>query len=136
MMHWLNRQPWVRTSERRLLVAHRSIALTIKSVKRAFISKGRMMKTFDYINNLHDAGDFVGIQRLVRTLQEEMPKPWVPHYYKYNELLAYCYFLQDVRTADANRRMGLLDDLRGMLNMDHELGDSIYRAAVELLVGE
>ena len=131
MLQWidtLNNKPWVSTSERNLLAAHDTMALRLKRVRRIFIKKGKMMKTFDHINRLHDTRNYKGIQRVADMLYRDMPSPWSPRHHKYHELIGYCQFLKEIRAGGE----GLLEELRASLNMGHELGDAIYKAAVAI----
>lgn len=126
----VSKEPWVRESERNLVVVHNTISSRIKSIKRTFFKKGQMMKTFEYINSLHDKNDYVAIERVIRLLRKEMPPSWSssPRYYKYQELIAYCEFLVEIRNAtDPYTISRCAVNLIESLNMGHELGRVIER---------
>lgn len=139
MYLWLNKvskSPFVIKSERNLLITHNTLASGIKAAKRLLIKRGKMMKTFDYINRLHSKEDYTAIERVIQTLYGEI-KPEHIHQsnrYKYYELIGYCIFLQEYKyVKDGAMLASMAKDLLDTLNVGHELGRSIERR-VKMLV--
>ena len=130
MLSKMSQSPFYIKSERNLLLTHNTLASAIKRTKRLLMKRGKMMKTFDYINRLHEKNDNAAIERVVDILYSEI-KPDHIHQsnrYKYYELISYCYFLQEYKFVnDATTLADLATDLIKILNMGHELGRSIER---------
>ena len=124
----MSKSPFVVNSERNLLRIHNDMTTKIKSFKRLFIKRGLMMRTFDNINRLHQAGDYSGISRMVSQLHSEIPPHWTPRHSKYLELIHYCCFLEFYRNRDDNEEAAIIaEDLISTLNMGHELGRAIEK---------
>jgi hypothetical protein len=128
---------FVEHSERRLLVIHNAIAAKVKAFKRIFVKKGLMMRTFDYINQLHENKDFKGISKMITQLQIEYMDPQYRFNrdYKYNELIGYCFFLEDYRIKKNDAEGIILGaELIGTLNVGHELGRSIEKKILQIIL--
>jgi hypothetical protein len=128
---------FVEHSERRLLVIHNAIAAKVKAFKRIFVKKGLMMRTFDYINQLHENKDFKGISKMITHLQIEYMDPQYRFNrdYKYNELIGYCFFLEDYRIKKNDAEGIILGaELIGTLNVGHELGRSIEKKILQIIL--
>ena len=121
-------------SERRLLAIHNAITPKIKSFKRFFIEKGKMMTIFENISWMYQAKDFSGIIQISEYLQRSIPVHWSPRYYKYYELIQYCIFLEKYhyRTNDIEG-LELASELLGLLNVGHELGRAIEKKVMQIL---
>jgi hypothetical protein len=96
-----------------------------------------MMRTFDYINQLHENKDFKGISKIITQLQIEYMDPQY-HFnrdYKYNELIGYCFFLEDYRIKKNDAEGIILGaELIGTLNVGHELGRSIEKKILQIIL--
>ena len=122
------KSPFVVNSERNLLRIHNDMTTNIKSFKRLFIKRGKMMKTFDYINWLHRGGDYSGISRMISQLHSDLPPHWTPRHCKYLELIQYCMFLECYRERlDDEDGSMLAGELITTLDMGHELGRAIEK---------
>ena len=122
------KSPFTTMSERNLLIAHNTIAARIKCLKRFFIKKGEMMKTFDYINSLHQKGDYIAIDRVCTLLEQDITPSHRPQYFKIRELINYCVFLDELRyIRDSHMLAALVSDMIDTLNIGHELGRAIER---------
>jgi len=129
---------FVERSERRLLIIHNAIAARLKTFKRIFIKKGLMMRTFDYINQLYENKDFKGISKMITRLQIEYNDPQYRFNrdYKYNELIAYCMFLEDYHNKKNDAEGIILGaELIEMLNVGHELGRCIEKKILQIILG-
>ena len=129
----LSRQ-FITKSERRLISIHNAITPKIKSFKRFFIEKGKMMTIFENITWMYEAKDFSGILQVSECLERSIPVHWVPRYYKYHELLYYCVFLEKYhyRTNDLEG-LELASEMLGLLNVGHELGRAIEKKVIQIL---
>ena len=125
---------WIVKSEKRLLNVHNNIASKLKSIKRVFISKGQMMKTFDYINSLHAKNDYRGIETMISMLHNNLPPIHSPRYHKYQQLIDYSIFLIEIKNIDNYNECNILAyDLIQSLNVGHELGCNIQNRVYELI---
>jgi hypothetical protein len=104
------------------------MANKIKSFKRLFIKKGKMMNIFDYINWLHRIGDYSGISRMASQLNSDLPPYWTPRHHKYLELIHYCIFLESYQEKlDDEEGAMLAKELINILDIGHEVGRAIER---------
>ena len=128
------KSPFVVSSERHLLTIHNTMTPKIKSFKRLFIKRGKMMKTFDYINWLHQIGDYASISQMITQLYADLPHLWTPRHYKYLELIQYCIFLEYYRyKLDEEEGIMLAGELIDGLNLGHELGRTIEKRVKQML---
>ena len=124
----MSKSQWFTTSERSLIVVHNHMASRLKAAKRLVISKGYMMKTYDYINHLRRESDRIGIRRVISMLLKERSSPiiHVPRYHKYKELIMYCDFiLEYLDSVDKAELILLAHECCKILNIGHELGCAI-----------
>lgn len=124
----------IEKSEQRLIMIHNSLAAKVKSFKRLFIKRGLMMRTFDYINYLHQKGYYSEIRRMMSDLYKDLPHLWQPRYGKYIDLIKYCQFLESYhRRKSDTEGIILAKELIGSLDMGHELGNAIQKQVNRIL---
>lgn len=118
-----------KTTEVSLSNVHNGMALFIKTLKRAFTKKGKMMSEFEYITSLYHDRQFGAIARTISRLHKDyLETPFHgQRYFKYKELIAYCEFLLLFEDYSMNRTL-IRDNgakLLTIVNLGHELGTNI-----------
>jgi hypothetical protein len=126
-----------KASEVSLSNVHNGMTLFIKTLKRAFIKKGKMMSEFEYITMLYHDRNFGGIARTIQRLHKDyLETPFHgQRYFKYKELMAYCDFLLLFEDYSMNRTLIRNNGAKLLtaVNLGHELGTNIQLNVTILL---
>ncbi len=118
-----------RNTELNLINVHNGMALFVKTLKRAFIKKGKMMSEFEYITSQYYDRQFGAIARTIQRLHKDyLETPFHgQRYFKYKELIGYCEFLLLFEDYSTNRTL-IRDNgvkLLTTVNLGHEIGFNI-----------
>ena len=112
-----------------LINVHNGMALFVKTLKRAFTKKGKMMSEFDYITSLYHDRHFGAIARTIQRLHKDyLETPFHgQRYFKYKELIGYCEFLLLFEDYSMNRTLIRDNGLKLLttVNLGHEIGTNI-----------
>jgi len=106
---------------------HNNMAHRIKCVKKGMFRQGKMMKNFDLITKYYKDKNFKMLEECEYQLQRNIPRPWETYYYKYEELIWYCQFLQKLDASDIYECCRLKNAISSNLTVSHELGASIHK---------
>jgi len=109
-----------------MLKTHTKFIINIKPLKKIF-RKGKMMKTFEYINTLYHMNNLKAIERIQIELFDNRPKFHQGNYNKYNDLILYCQYLLLVRHLNKESRLDYGNEIINKLDKVHELGISIEK---------
>jgi hypothetical protein len=104
---------------------HNNMAHRIKCVKKGMFGQGKMMKNFDLITKYYKDKNFKMLEECEYQLQRNIPRPWEPYYYKYEELIWYCQFLLKLDNVNIYECYKLKNAISSNLTVSHELGASI-----------
>lgn len=104
---------------------HNNIAHRIKCVKKGMFGQGKMMQKFHLITKYYKDKNFKMIEECEYQLQRNKPRLWESYYYKYEELIWYCQFLQKLDISDIYECYRLKDAISSNITLSHELGASI-----------
>ena len=97
----------------------------IKKIKLIFIKKGKMIRTFHYITQLFEKGDYVEIKNVIDILLKTLPPFHRPRHHKHIMLIDYCHILVKFKNLNFGQRLPLAREYLETLDVTRELGKSI-----------
>ena len=126
----INQSEWVVSATHSLENLHWYLKKNTKGFKLLF-GNGRMRRKFIKITDLYSKDDMAGITCIKNKL---IAKNSVsrPNYNKTNEIIYYCSFLEQFKSADYYTAVHLYESLIELLDLRHELGRLILKKATEL----
>lgn len=103
-----------------------------KAFPRFFRSRGHMMNMFQSVNVMFESGNEDGLSDMHARITEEYRTCSKQRQHKYLELMEYCSFLMKFRVVSHMAHVAMAKKVMGRLNLDHELGRSIYQRLEEM----